>query len=158
MKGRRGVESRCCAYAMGPIMTAHEARKSAEPRDHLWSQGRLVSIRPSKNSNPCRFLQQMKSLIPVTFGEDVYQDSSRYRLRSPELVHLQGGYLQQTLLLKRSRVSGNMADPHRVLEDLDGEGEKDKLTIWQTSWVVPSLLAIMQSRGQNMQVHRGCSH
>jgi hypothetical protein len=36
VKGRRGADIRCWAYVHGPIMTAHEAKNKAEPRDHLW--------------------------------------------------------------------------------------------------------------------------
>lgn len=35
VKGRRGVDIRCCAYARGPIMAAHDAKNRAEPKDHL---------------------------------------------------------------------------------------------------------------------------
>lgn len=35
VNGRRGVDIRCCAYVIGPIMAAHDARNKAEPRDHL---------------------------------------------------------------------------------------------------------------------------
>jgi hypothetical protein len=35
VKGRRGVDIKCVAYAQGPIMAAHEARNKAEPKDQL---------------------------------------------------------------------------------------------------------------------------
>ena len=35
VKGSRGPESRCLAYVTGPIKTAHEAKKSTDPKDHL---------------------------------------------------------------------------------------------------------------------------
>lgn len=43
VKGKRGVDIRCCAYASGPIMAAHDARNRAEPKDHLWIT-RIISI------------------------------------------------------------------------------------------------------------------
>lgn len=35
VKGSRGPETRCLAYTIGPMRTAHERRKSREPTDHL---------------------------------------------------------------------------------------------------------------------------
>lgn len=35
VKGSRGPEIRCCAYTSGPIKTAHDAKNSIEPMDHL---------------------------------------------------------------------------------------------------------------------------
>lgn len=35
VKGSLGPEIRCLAYVTGPIKTAHEAKKSTDPKDHL---------------------------------------------------------------------------------------------------------------------------
>ena len=35
VKGSRGPETRCFAYVIGPISTAHEAKNRTEPMDHL---------------------------------------------------------------------------------------------------------------------------
>ena len=35
VKGSRGPEIRCLAYVTGPINTAHEAKNSTDPKDHL---------------------------------------------------------------------------------------------------------------------------
>ncbi len=35
VNGSRGPEIRCCAYCIGPIKTAQEAKNSIEPMDHL---------------------------------------------------------------------------------------------------------------------------
>lgn len=43
VKGSRGVEVRCCIYVQGPIIKAHDVKKSKEPNDHLMSyQPRLA--------------------------------------------------------------------------------------------------------------------
>ena len=34
-KGSRGPEIRCFAYVIGPIRTAHDAKNSTDPKDHL---------------------------------------------------------------------------------------------------------------------------
>ena len=39
-KGSRGPEIRCFAYVTGPMRTAHEARNSTDPKDHLCEQRR----------------------------------------------------------------------------------------------------------------------
>lgn len=35
VKGSRDPEIRCLAYVTGPIKTAHEAKNSTDPKDHL---------------------------------------------------------------------------------------------------------------------------
>ena len=35
VKGNRGPEIRCLAYVTGPMRTAHEAKNSRDPNDHL---------------------------------------------------------------------------------------------------------------------------
>jgi hypothetical protein len=35
VNGRRGVDIRCFAYAMGPVMAAHEDKNKIEPKVHL---------------------------------------------------------------------------------------------------------------------------
>jgi hypothetical protein len=35
VKGKRGPEIRCVAYAYGPMRAAHDARKRTEPADQL---------------------------------------------------------------------------------------------------------------------------
>lgn len=41
VNGSRGPENRCLAYWMGPMRTAHDARNSAEPTDHLNSRKKV---------------------------------------------------------------------------------------------------------------------
>lgn len=41
VKGSRASERRCLMYTTGPIMTAHDAKKSTEPIDHLHRWGHV---------------------------------------------------------------------------------------------------------------------
>lgn len=42
MNGRRGPDTRCRKYVIGPIIAAKEERNSIEPNDHLRSDGPLA--------------------------------------------------------------------------------------------------------------------
>lgn len=44
MNGNLGPEMRCTTYWYGPIINAHEARKSTEPTDHLFGRNMLVPV------------------------------------------------------------------------------------------------------------------
>lgn len=44
VKGSRGPERRCCAYCIGPIKIAHEAKNNTEPMDHLQKPVATVSV------------------------------------------------------------------------------------------------------------------
>lgn len=43
-KGSRGPEIRCFAYVTGPMRTAHEAKNSTEPKDHLCMMSAQANI------------------------------------------------------------------------------------------------------------------
>ena len=43
VKGRRGPETRCWAYVIGPRRTAHDVRNKSEPMDHLSQSDKTLS-------------------------------------------------------------------------------------------------------------------
>lgn len=44
VKGSRGPERRCCAYWIGPIKMAQDAKNNTEPMDHLSTAMATVSV------------------------------------------------------------------------------------------------------------------